>query len=386
MSIVGSGSLYLRGQEDNKSIAFEMYENITGSNISLHELSELASLTGSPELGQGMSEFYGFQNQAPPETVTTSAVTSVSSGAATFNGSVTVASGGVTARGFKWMSGNQSVATLISSGTQTVNGSGIGSFTHAQSGLATSTGYSYVAWAENEAGRTYAGVRTYFATLARYTFTFTQNDTFTSPGQAGVGGTRTSTVDQGQTATVDYSVGSNIGGCFTNSINLCNACIVGPYNTTSIYPTGQTFGYYVQRASMNSDSSACTSQNFTNASLSFVYDEPTSTFTHCVSSTWACMRWNTYYNAPSTKDDRLDESFWFLRNGNPESTGGDCFDVSFNCGWEIPDTNPGYCYRDCQSFNVRPGQSYVMGVHTRYGLRPGIGFSYSGISFGPFSV
>ena len=46
MPVVGSGSLFLRGQEDNKSIAFEVFGNVTGSNITLHELSNLADLTG----------------------------------------------------------------------------------------------------------------------------------------------------------------------------------------------------------------------------------------------------------------------------------------------------------------------------------------------------
>ena len=132
MPVVGSGSLFLIGQEDNKSIAFEVFGNVTGSNITLHELSNLADLTGS---NQGMSEFFGYQNQAPPETVTTDAVSNVGSTQGRFNGTVSVASGGVTSRGFKWMSGNQSTSTLISSGTEQTAGSGIGSFNYTKTGL-----------------------------------------------------------------------------------------------------------------------------------------------------------------------------------------------------------------------------------------------------------
>lgn len=396
MPIVGSGSLYLRGQEDNKSIAFEMYENVTGSNISLHELSELASLTGSPELGQGMSEFYGFQNQAPPETVTTSAVTSVSSGAATFNGSVTVASGGVTSRGFKWMSGNQSVSTLISSGTEVTSGSGVGSFSKAQSGLSTSTGYSYVAWAENEAGRTYAGARVYFSTLARYTYTFTQNyQSYGIPEE--LAGTRTSTVDAGQTATVNYSMPSLTGFCYCSGIGFTSCCICGQYNNVVCYGAGNTLGFYIQKASMNSNASGCYNSYFQGGcqdqiacacQIEVVYNATDSIqFPNC---NWMCSYTCGWVPAPNKLDSRDTVIFWINKNtpdGSIQAHFAGCGLTNQNMNTSQVNTN-GNPTGNIVKGNIpqiSSGEYVVAGASDRYGgKRCFPGFGYRGQDFGPF--
>ena len=393
MSIVGSGSLYLRGQEDNKSIAFEMYENVTGSNISLHELSELASLTGSPELGQGMSEFYGFQNQAPPETVTTSGVTSVSSGAATFNGSVTVASGGVTSRGFKWMSGNQSVATLISSGTEVTAGSGIGSFSVSQGGLSASTGYSYVAWAQNEAGRTYAGARTYFGTLARYTFSFTHSGYFCG-AECNLERTNTATVDEGATATVYMSTPSLVGYCFSNCTSVQPSQIQGQYSSITNYPQGgNTWGYYVQKTGMNSNASG-TANAYVGSASNYacaceICTDYTSSPTPFPFASNMCSRscaWVTGNNLDG--NDQL--VFWLNKN----APSGNINDYFAGCGLDTPNfpfygiclNGAGGQYRFCHSQQqVCYGESFIAGQSTSYGAKRGSGFRYKHIDHGPFT-
>lgn len=395
MPIVGSGSLYLRGQEDNKSIAFEMYENVTGSNISLHELAILAEMS-APD---AMSEFYGFQNQAPPETVTTSAVSSVSSGAATFNGSVTVASGGVTARGFKWMSGNQSVATLAASGTEVVKGSGIGSFSHTQSGLATATGYSYVAWAENEAGRTYAGARTYFATLNRFTYTFTQNREFGFvPGgypTSCLTGTKSSTVDQGSTATVNFSIQSVVGACFTNCMCINTNCLSGQYSSATCYPsTGLNWGVYFQKTNMNGNASGAYTPSFLSG--------PNTTFFACTICTEGCYSYTQfnnnigfkgYQNSPSNYDSGDSLTFWISKN----SAEGSIATYQSGCGlstrrlhnYEINQNgDPGY-FQTSQTFNsgqIPAGQNLIAGISEQWGNRRGLGFSYRGADLGPWTT
>jgi hypothetical protein len=396
MPIVGSGSLYLRGQEDNKSIAFEMYENVTGSNISLHELSELASLTGSPELGQGMSEFYGFQNQAPPESVTTSAVSGVSSGAATFNGVVNTASGGVTSRGFKWMSGNQSVGTLISSGTEVTAGSGLGSFSKAQSGLSTSTGYSYVAWAENEAGRTYAGSRIYFGTLARYTYTFAQN--YQSYGiPDGMAGTKSATVDQGQTATVNFSEPSCTGFCFDEGVCFCQNCICGQYNNVVCYGPGNNLGFYIQKASMNSNAAGCYNYYFQggqctdNCACACQIDAGyNATDASQPNYGWMCTYSCGWVPAPNKLDGRDALVFWINKNTPDGSTSA----YFAGCGlttqsvstWQVNTfgTPTGYVVRG-NIPQISSGEYVKVGTSHRFGSKRCFpGFSYRGEQFGPF--
>lgn len=398
MPIVGSGSLYLRGQEDNKSIAFEMYENVTGSNISLHELSELASLTGSPELGQGMSEFYGFQNQAPPETVTTSGVSSVSSTTAVFNGSVTVASGGVTARGFKYMSGNQSVATLIASGTERVAGSGVGSFSYTQTGLAVGTAYSYVAWAENEAGRTYAGARTYFGTLQRYTYTFTNNASNYYPSYpsclcACLKGTKSATVDQGQTATVHFTLPSCIAYCWGNAACVCNNYICGQYNAAGACAAGGIyFGTYYQKASMNSNASGCYCySNGPSPNDCQQYNEL------CVNSQMEpylskrmCYRTCVWQNTGNS--DPADAiNIWFERNQSSfswEAWNANGVGTVQSSSWQIQRTGQPGSYRQGELVNcINTGQSVIGGVTDRHGSSrfPSQGFQYRYDDIGPWT-
>ena len=146
MTIPSSGPLNLRS-----TINQEINQNNTATNVSLRGLSAQASKS----IPDAMSEFYGYSSVTAPA-VTTVSATSIGTGSFTARGSCTVVAGGVTLRGFKWMAGNQSRTTLINSGNTTNAGSGTGSFSAGIGGLSHTTTYSYVAWAENAAGRTYA--------------------------------------------------------------------------------------------------------------------------------------------------------------------------------------------------------------------------------------
>ena len=146
MTIPSSGPLNLRA-----TINQEINQNNTATNVSLRGLSAQASKS----IPDAMSEFYGYSSVTAPSVSTVSA-TSIGTSSFTARGSCSVIAGGVTARGFKWMSGNQSRTTLINSGNTTNAGSGTGSFSAGIGGLSHTTTYSYVAWAENAAGRTYA--------------------------------------------------------------------------------------------------------------------------------------------------------------------------------------------------------------------------------------
>ena len=386
MPIVGSGSLFLRGQADNKSIAFEMYGNVTGSTISLHTLATLAEMS-APD---AMSEFYGYANQAPPETVTTSAVSSVSSGQATFNGSVTVASGGVTSRGFRWMSGNQSVGTLIASGTEKTAGSGIGSFSGAQSGLSAGTGYSYVAWAENEAGRTYAGVRTYFVTTSRYTLTGTSNYSVSVPGGPALSGVRTSTVDAGQTATVNWSDSSCVGSTFTNCRCVNPTQISGAYNNVACYPAGGTqWGFYIQKT-MNGNASVTFNGSTSSPSDTETYNDACAKWNVCQNNQYQgiCAKAFGWYNSPTCADNGNEILFWLNMNADGAPSNSPFCTVSLS-GWSLrcsgEPTNNDYSYGS-NMFNVRTGCSFSAGAHTKFGTRRGSpGFRYRGQSFGPYT-
>ena len=146
MTIPSSGPLNLRA-----TINQEINQNNTDINVSLRGLSAQAQKS----IPDAMSEFYGYSSVTAPAVSTVSA-TSIGTSSFTARGSCTVVAGGVTSRGFKWMSGNQSRTTLINSGNTVTAGSGTGSFSAGIGGLAHTTTYSYVAWAENAAGRTYA--------------------------------------------------------------------------------------------------------------------------------------------------------------------------------------------------------------------------------------
>lgn len=389
MPVVGSGSLFLRGQEDNKSIAFEVFGNVTGSNITLHELSNLADLTGS---NQGMSEFYGYQNQAPPETVTTDAVSNVSSTQGRFNGTVSVASGGVTSRGFKWMSGNQSTSTLISSGTEQTAGSGVGSFNYTKTGLSNSTGYSYIAWAENEAGRTYASSRVYFVTLARYTYTFTVNSNVSSPlDPANLSGTKSSTVDAGSTATVNYSVNSRIAECFTNSAGGFNTPqIQGQYSSIGCTGNGQTWGFCFRKTGMNANASGCYNGFISGANTTFWADPVCSNLTMGVSTYNSNVVCGCYCGwSPSSKDPRDTNRFWFNRNAGSFSWSGHYADQSLGSNkietWQVQCTGTS-SGAPATSYNkyLNSGQSVIAAESGQYGNKSG--FSIRGPEFGPVTA
>jgi len=380
MPIVGSGSLFLRGTEDNKSINFEMHGNVTGSNISLHQLALLAEMT-SPD---NMGEFYDFQNQAPPETVTTSAASSIGTTTATLNGSVT-ATGGVTSRGFKYMSGNQSQATVEASGTETTAGSGEGSFNKGISGLSINTTHTFVAWAENEAGRTY-GSKLTFSTLPQYTYTVTQQ-TFVSIGntyyQSALGpSTRSGTAAQGGTATVNFTNGSRIGYRYNHTPQQ-SISAQGPYNAFNVQGAGNNYGWTVQKSGMNANASMTLNTGFGGAQENPYAIEPNADIYDNSNVSWIDMRYRAYYNQSSQVDGNVNTR-WYLLNNPSNPTAFNTFQYLAGTptlyGHGMPRTGPagGGGFYQHQSFQVRPGQSWTAGEHTSYGNTAQNSYRYRG--------
>lgn len=221
MAVPNSGPLGLRAE-----IGLEVYGNVTGSDISLHQLAQLAEFSTPDEMG----EFYGYTSVTIP-VATADAVSNVSGTSFRMNGSVTNSAGDITARGFYYATGNRTVSYLQSSGTKTSDGTGAGSFNRTISASASTT-YSYCAYGTSDGGEGVSASRILFTTLARYTFTVTFNGTY-SP----LHGTFSSTVDQGQTAGVGRSASSPIGRYLTNNAN-SNAS--GQYNAFNNFSWGTT--------------------------------------------------------------------------------------------------------------------------------------------------
>src|SRR4026208_532153 len=92
------------------------------------------------------------ETQAVIPTLTTTAISSITSGSALSGGNISADGGAsVTARGVCW----SSTANPTISGSHTTDGSGTGSFTSNISGLTTSTTYYVRAYATNSAGTAY---------------------------------------------------------------------------------------------------------------------------------------------------------------------------------------------------------------------------------------
>lgn len=394
MPVVGSGSLFLRGGvEDNKSIALEVFGNITGSNISLRQLALEADMTASSD--DPMSEFYNYQSLAAPETVTTSAASSIGSSTATLNGSVT-STGGVTSRGFKYMSGNQSQATVESSGTETTAGSGDGSFSSNLSGLSTNSTYTFVAWAENAAGRTY-GTKTTFSTLPTYTYTVTQANSISIQNtywQPAVGpATRTSTVAQGSTASAPFNISGRIGYMYENKPGNTSVNAQGPYtsvnftNGDSSSPS-QNWGWNVSKSGMNSNASMTLNSYFPGAQITNNgHNEPTSKQANSTPFTnGVCYCRGGYYNSPSQKTPlhnlSVNESHYLLNNPSCPNVFNNYQNLADNVGHFHPQFttsgDPG-TWTKFRSFSVN-ANPWVAGVHTTWGNYGTGSYRFKGIA------
>jgi len=155
MAVPSSGQLRLRAD-----IYTEVYSTPnSGNNISLHSSAITAEFT-SPD---AMSEFYGYSAVVAP-TVSTVSATSIGNYSFTARGSCSAVAGGVDSRGFKYTAGNQSASWLASNGSTKTAGSGTGSFSASITGLNHTTQHSYIAYAGNAAGTTYATNRLYATT------------------------------------------------------------------------------------------------------------------------------------------------------------------------------------------------------------------------------
>ena len=109
-----------------------------------------AYATNSGGTGYGNEIIFTSSTQLP--TITTTAITAVSSTTALSGGTVASAGGStVTARGVCWSTGQNPVAT----GSHTTNGSGTGNFSSNITGLAASTVYYVRAYATNSSGTAY---------------------------------------------------------------------------------------------------------------------------------------------------------------------------------------------------------------------------------------
>jgi len=155
MAVPSSGQLRLRA---------DIYTEVnsapnSGNNISLHS----NAITAEFSTPDAMSEFYGYSAVVAP-TVSTVSATSVGNYSFTARGSCSAVAGGVDSRGFKYTSGNQSASWLASNGSTRTSGSGTGSFSSSITGLNHTTQYSYIAYAGNAAGTTYATNRLYATT------------------------------------------------------------------------------------------------------------------------------------------------------------------------------------------------------------------------------
>lgn len=220
MAVPNSGPLGLRAE-----IGLEVYGNVTGSNISLHQLAQLAEFTVPDEMG----EFYGYTSISIP-VATASAVSNVTGTSFRMNGSVTNEAGDITARGFYYATGNRTVSYLQASGTKTSDGTGAGSFNRTISASASTT-YSYCAYGTSEVGEGVSASRILFTTLARYTFTVT----FSNYGP--LNGTFSSTVDQGATAGVGRSSPAPVGEYINNN---ASGQAGGQYNAFNQFSWGLT--------------------------------------------------------------------------------------------------------------------------------------------------
>ncbi|MCH7407619.1 MBG domain-containing protein, partial [Belliella aquatica] len=94
--------------------------------------------------------------------VSTDVASAISSTGATLNGNVTSDGGSsVTARGFVYSSTDNTPTIGETGVTQVADGTGIGSFSEALTGLSSSTTYHYQAYATNSVGTTYGGVESF---------------------------------------------------------------------------------------------------------------------------------------------------------------------------------------------------------------------------------
>lgn len=158
MAVPSSGQLRLRGD-----IALEVYGNITGNNISLGTMSDLAGFS-SPD---AMSDFYGYSSSVAPS-VTTNAISNVAETSVTLNGNVTSDGGAtITERGFYF--GANSVSPTNNT-KYTVSGT-TGAYTNNRTGLSASTTYYSWAFATNSKGTTY-GSRVQATTVSAFVPTF----------------------------------------------------------------------------------------------------------------------------------------------------------------------------------------------------------------------
>ena len=177
MAVPSSGELRLRGD-----IALEVYGTVTGTNISLGTMSDIAGFA-APDT---MSEFYGWSNSVAPS-ATTNSMTSITETSMTLNGNITSDGGAViTERGFYF--GTNS-ASPTNNTKYTVSGT-TGAYSLGRSGLSAGTGYYSWAFATNSQGTTY-GSSVYAATIASFVPTYQNAGDAYAMGDSLFGGSAT---------------------------------------------------------------------------------------------------------------------------------------------------------------------------------------------------
>ena len=151
MGVPSSGPIRLRGNGDGTGISEEINGNVTGSVISLRELSAEAGFS-SPDT---MREFYGYVDAVIPS-VTTNNNAAVSETTMTLNGNVTSDGGAsVTSRGFYF-----GTNPTYTSNTKVNVGSGTGAFSTTRTGLSNGTTYYRTAFAINSVGEGIGATKT----------------------------------------------------------------------------------------------------------------------------------------------------------------------------------------------------------------------------------
>lgn len=144
MAVPSSGPLKLRGD-----INLEVNDNVTDTNVALHQLSIDAGFSTPDSMG----DFYGYTSVYAPS-VTTNAATSVTDTAMTLNGNVTDDGKENVSRGF-YHGTNSSTST--SNTKYTLGGTqSTGTFACTRTGLSYGTAYYFWAFACNSAGETIA--------------------------------------------------------------------------------------------------------------------------------------------------------------------------------------------------------------------------------------
>jgi hypothetical protein len=229
-----------------------------------------------------------------PPTVTTTAVTGITSIAASSGGNVTVeGSASVTARGVVW---STSASPTVPSANSTSNGSGAGVFTSSITGLTMGTLYHVRAYATSTAGTSY-GADVQFTTLGQPTLTTTSASSITMSA-ASSGGNITS--DGGDPVTARGVVWSTSTTPTLPSVNsTSDGSGIGTFTSSISGLTDNTL-YYVRAYAINTYGTAYGSQQtFTTSSI----DAPTATAATNYSDNGFRANWNSVPGAVSYRLD-----------------------------------------------------------------------------------